>query len=84
MYGAIDGLLLNVMPVLAVRQIWVAETDPSRRQRIIRGLLTLAASILVTTAYHLGYAEFHNTTLLMVVVFSHFMNPSQGRALGCN
>jgi hypothetical protein len=68
MYGAIDGLLLNVMPVLVVQRVWSGDDNPSRQQRIIRGLLALAASILVTVAYHLGYTEFHGPSLLMVIV----------------
>lgn len=67
MYGAIDGLLLNVMPVLAVQRAWSGETPPSRKERLIRGLLALAASIFVTVAYHLGFTEFHGPALLMVI-----------------
>lgn len=68
MYGSIDGLLLNVMPVLAVQRAWSGETSPSRKGRLIRGIIALAASIFVTVAYHLGYTEFHGPALLMVIV----------------
>jgi hypothetical protein len=67
-YGVIDGFLLNVMPVLAVQRIWLAEINPSRQQRLTRGLLALAASIFVTVAYHLGYTEFHGPAMLFVII----------------
>jgi hypothetical protein len=67
-YGVIDGMLLNVMPVLAVQRIWFAEMNPSRRERLTRGLLALAASILVTVAYHAGYREFHGPAMLSVII----------------
>jgi hypothetical protein len=67
-YGAVDGMLLNVMPVLAVQRIWIGETNPSRGQRLARGLLGLAASIFVTVAYHSGYTEFHGPAMLSVII----------------
>jgi hypothetical protein len=66
-YGVIDGMLLNVMPVLAVQRIWFAEPTP-RRERLIRGLLALAASVLVTVVYHAGYREFHGPAMLSVII----------------
>jgi len=67
-YGAIDGLLLNVLPVLIVYRAWPVEANQSRQMIIIRGLLALTASIVVTVAYHLGYTEFHGISILWVVV----------------
>jgi len=67
-YGVIDGLLLNVMPVLAVRGAWFGETPFSPKERLIRGFLALAASVFVTTAYHLGYTEFHGPVVLSVII----------------
>jgi hypothetical protein len=67
-YGVIDGLLLNVMPVLTVQRAWSGERNPSRQERLIRGLLALAASIFVTIAYHLGYTEFHGPAMLWVII----------------
>lgn len=67
-YGAADGFLLNVMPVLAVWHAWPAEATPSRKERIIRALLALAASLFVTVVYHLGYAEFRGPAILSVII----------------
>lgn len=51
-YGVLDALLLSVMPVVAVTHAL------SRSSRILTFVLALAASLLVTAAYHLGYPEF--------------------------
>lgn len=67
-YGVIDGLLLNVLPAFAVLSVWLGETNPSLWERLLRGLLALAASIFVTTAYHLGYTEFHGPVMLSVII----------------
>jgi len=65
-YGILDALFLNVMPVLAV---WVftegATTWPGK---IGFGILALTASLLVTFAYHVGYAEFRNKSVGLVLV----------------
>ncbi|HER24085.1 MAG TPA: hypothetical protein ENO17_03415 [Candidatus Atribacteria bacterium] len=67
-YGIIDALFLNVMPVLVV---WLSApliggvtTWPGK---IGIGALGLVASLLVTLAYHLGYAEFRNRRVGLVL-----------------
>lgn len=67
-YGLIDGLLLNVIPVLIVYRAWPREAGISRQQLLTRGLLALMASIIVTIAYHLGYTEFHGFSLFWVII----------------
>ena len=67
-YGAIDGLLLNVLPVLIVYRAWPVEVNLSRQKLIFRGLLALTASIVVTVAYHLGYTEFHGVSIFWVII----------------
>lgn len=67
-YGTIDGLLLNVLPVLVIQRAWPTEAAPLQRQRLAMGFLALAASMLVTVAYHSGYTEFHGPSMLMVMV----------------
>lgn len=58
-YGIFDALLLNVVPMTAA---WRAATSlgwtATWPGRVAGALLTLAANLLVTTAYHLGYSEF--------------------------
>jgi hypothetical protein len=68
-YGLIDALFLNVMPVLVVwigfEQIgWVGPGWV----KIGVGILALIASLLVTFAYHLGYAEFRNKSIFLVLL----------------
>lgn len=65
-YGTIDALLLNVMPVLAVQGAGIAST--TRPERLVRGSLALAASLFVTIAYHLGYNEFHSASMVSVII----------------
>ncbi len=58
-YGTVDALLLNVLPILSV---WRASALLGHMTtwtgKIVTGAVGLAASMIVTTAYHLGYAEF--------------------------
>lgn len=68
-YGAIDALFLNIMPVLAVWQaVSAAAWSPSLLTSIIAGGLALAASLLVTLTYHLGYPEFRNRSIGLVLL----------------
>ena len=67
-YGVVDGLLLNVMPVLVVQRVWSGEANTSRPTLLTRGFFALLASIFVTIAYHLGYTEFHGLSMLWVII----------------
>lgn len=68
-YGITDALLLNVMPVLAIQAGFSnAEWTSSAAGTIGLGLLALAASLVVTLAYHLGYKEFQNKSVFLVLV----------------
>lgn len=71
-YGAIDGLLLNVAPVLIVYQAMGAKPEGWLFQAR-RALLALAASLLVTAAYHLGYAEFQGPALIQPLIGNTIM-----------
>lgn len=68
LYGTADALLLTVIPVLAVYGARPAETLRRAGPRWLWGLAALAASLFVTAAYHLGFAEFRNATLLQPLV----------------
>ena len=64
-YGVVDALLLNVLPVLAVWQAFAARGATDRWPgRLAAGLVGLAASLFVTAAYHLGYAEYRGPGLV--------------------
>jgi len=67
-YGATDALLLNVVPVLAVYGLRRASTDGSWLSRLGVAAAALAASLFVTAAYHLGYAEFQGPTLVQPLI----------------
>lgn len=60
-YGTVDALLLNVMPVWIV---WSGQAEKvgGRSLRLRRASVALGASLLVTAAYHLGYHELRRRT----------------------
>jgi hypothetical protein len=67
-YGLTDALFLNVMPVLAVRGGVIQGGMPgSWLGSIGVGVLALFASLLVTLTYHLGYPEFRNRSVGLVL-----------------
>ena len=68
-YGTMDALFLNIMPVVAIWTGfsgvgWTA-TWPGK---MALALLALVASLFVTLLYHLGYREFRNRTVVMVLI----------------
>lgn len=68
-YGAVDALFLNIMPVIAVWQALSAAAWPaSWLTNIAASALALAASLLVTLTYHLGYPEFRNRSVGLVLL----------------
>jgi len=67
-YGIIDALLLNVIPVLIIWETvssigWI-ETWAGK---IMIGSFALVASLLITFVYHMGYTEFRNKKMLLVL-----------------
>jgi len=68
-YGLVDGLFLNVMPVLAVwNGLESLGWNGSWAGRIGAGALALGASLFVALAYHVGYPEFRNRRVGLVLV----------------
>jgi hypothetical protein len=67
-YGMVDALFLNVIPVIAV---WLGSPSlgwaATPVGKIAIGTAGLFASLLVTLAYHLGYPEFRNRKAGMVL-----------------
>lgn len=61
LYGATDGVLLSVFPILAV---FAAFAGTRLRERvagkIVIGTIALIASIGLTAVYHLGYSDFRS------------------------
>ena len=67
-YGAIDGLLLSVLPVFAVlkasSELSWTDTWP---KRIGSYTLALVVSLIVIAVYHLGYPEFQNKQVFLPI-----------------
>ncbi|HEX5800362.1 MAG TPA: serine hydrolase, partial [Gaiellaceae bacterium] len=60
-YGATDGVLLSVFPILAVFGAFAGTRLLSRlRGTIAVGAVALVASLGVTVSYHLGYSDFRS------------------------
>lgn len=58
-YGAIDALLLSVLPVVATWQAFsILGWTEHWPGKIAVGAIAFAASLLVTLCYHLGYPEY--------------------------
>ena len=67
-YGTLDALLLTVVPVLTVYGNRPAEDLKQGASRVRWGALSLLASLAVTAAYHLGFAEFRNAGLVQPLI----------------
>lgn len=67
-YGVADALFLNVFPVLAFQGPDFDDLKPGWRRRLLRGVLGILASICITAAYHLGFAEYHNASLIFPLI----------------
>jgi hypothetical protein len=59
-YGAADGLLLSVFPILAVFGLFASKPLRERSKRAVAGIgaLALVVSLLFTAVYHVGYPDF--------------------------
>lgn len=62
-YGAADGVLLSVFPILAVFALFGAKPLRERSKRAVAGIgaLALAVSLAFTAVYHLGYSDFRGS-----------------------
>lgn len=77
-YGAVDALLLSVLPIVAT---WRAGEllGWTRRWpgRIGVGLMALVASAFITATYHLGYAEFRGPAVRKAIAGNVVMSAGQ-------
>jgi hypothetical protein len=67
-YGMVDAVLLNVLPAhafLASKSAWTAGSGAGKLKL---GVSALAASLVVTALYHLGFAEFRGSALLQPLI----------------
>jgi hypothetical protein len=64
LYGAADGVLLSVFPILAVFAAFAGRPLLRRlRGKLAVGALALAVSLAFTAVYHVGYPEFRGEML---------------------
>jgi hypothetical protein len=74
-YGLVDALLLNVLPVLATwRALTLCGWTDRWSGRVATGALAVLASVLVTAAYHLGYPEFRGMDLKDPIIGNSIMS----------
>jgi hypothetical protein len=74
-YGIVDGLFLSVMPVLAMWQAFaVLAWSGTWYGKLLVGAAALVASTFVTAAYHLGYPEFRDKSVLLPVAGNGIMS----------
>ena len=61
-YGATDGFLLSVFPILVVFAAFTG-TRLNRRfpGKVVIGIVALAASLAMTAVYHAGYSDFRSS-----------------------
>jgi D-alanyl-D-alanine carboxypeptidase len=64
-YGAADGVLLSAFPILAVFAAFAARPLRERSRAAVVGIgaAALAASLVFTAVYHLGYPDFRSSKL---------------------
>lgn len=74
-YGAVDALLLSVLPVLATWQSLASlGWTESWAGSMATGIIALLASVYVTTAYHLGYSEFQGPDIRGPIIGNSVMS----------
>ena len=62
-YGAADGVLLSVFPILAVFGLFASKPLRERSKQAVAGIgvLALVVSLLFTAVYHAGYPDFRGS-----------------------
>ncbi len=65
-YGLADGLVLSVLPALAVQNLFAAPSGIAAKIGI--GTLAFIASLFVTLLYHVGYPEYRNKNVLWALL----------------
>lgn len=69
LYGATDGVLLSVFPILAVFGAFAGTRLRQRiRGKIAIGTIAMVASMGITAVYHLGYSDFRSEKVRKPVV----------------
>jgi hypothetical protein len=66
-YGMVDAVLLSVIPVHAFTES-ASDGRAGAGRKALRAAWAMAASLLVTALYHLGFAEFRGPALLQPLI----------------
>jgi hypothetical protein len=64
-YGAAEGLLLSVLPVLVTWQMLASNGWESGWRSIAAAVIAVAVSVITIIVHHLGYPDFRTTGLKM-------------------
>jgi hypothetical protein len=67
LYGTVDAVMLSIVPVLSLYGTRAGQ-DASHAGRLRMAALALAAGLVITAAYHLGFAEFRHGSLIQPLV----------------
>jgi len=67
-YGAVDAVMLTVIPVLSFYSSRATTEIEETRGRAPRAVAAFAASLFVTAAYHLGFREFQGPGLVQPLI----------------
>lgn len=67
-YGVADAVLLTIVPVLSLYGSAPPDVMRTASGRLSRGALALLGSLVVTAAYHAGFAEFRGPALLAPLI----------------
>jgi hypothetical protein len=68
LYGVVDALLLNILPVLEVYRARPQVGGRQGQYRVRIAMTALAASLLITAMYHVGFVEFRGPALVRPLV----------------
>jgi hypothetical protein len=69
LYGTVDAVMLSIVPVLSLYGTRAGQ-DESHAGRLRMAALALAAGLVITAAYQLGFAGFRNGSLIQPLVAS--------------
>jgi len=74
-YGLVDALILSVLPVLATWRAFSSHGwTGTLAGKIGVGALAVAASLIVATAYHIGYTEYGNGDIVNPIIGNGVMS----------
>jgi len=67
-YGAAEGVLLSVLPVVVTWQMFVSNGWTSGWRNFAAGLVAILASVAVIVVHHLGYPDFRSAKMGQAVL----------------